>query len=119
MKGVMGCANRHVDESTLEKAFVMAWHGVLENKEYFLRKWEEHEKSEELLEVYRAKDFEKVTLDNKSIEIIDINFMLRILEHIKIFENGMLIVVFLDGTKVKCKNMNDNRKSEQNESGCF
>lgn len=56
-KGILGCNNRHVEESTLEKAFVMAWNGVLENKEYFQRKWAEQEKSEDLLVVYRAKDF--------------------------------------------------------------
>lgn len=100
VKGIMGCANRHVEESTLEKAFVMAWNGILENKEYFLRKWAEQEKSECLLEAYRAKDF-RILVNNVVIREMDINFMLRVLDCLKIFENGRLLLVFLDGTEIE------------------
>lgn len=100
----MGCANRHVEESTLEKAFVMAWTGILENKEYFLQKWEEQEKGEDLLEVYRAKDFRNLVSVTAEALKIDADFMLRVLQCIKVFEDGNLLVVFLDGTEVECKN---------------
>jgi len=102
VKGVMGCANRHVEESTLEKAFVMAWNGILENKEYFLQKWEDQKKSEDLLEIYRAKDFQELV----KAAVVDVkmgtDFMLRVLGCIKVFENGQLLVVFLDGTEIEC-----------------
>lgn len=104
VKGVMGCANRHVEESTLKKAFVMAWNGILENKEYFLRKWEEQKKSKNLMEVYRAKDFLELTKETVVEAKMETDFMLRILNHIKVFEDGTLMVVFLDGTEVECKN---------------
>lgn len=99
----MGCANRHVEESTLEQAFVMAWNGILENKEYFLQRWKQQEKSADLLEVYRAKDFRELA----NIDIMDgkmgTDFMLRVLDCIKVFENGQLIVVLLDGSGIECK----------------
>ena len=103
VKGVMGCANRHVDESTLEKAFVMAWNGILENKEYFLRKWEEQEKSGDLLEVYRAKDFLEEIQVRRKIKKMEADFVLKILDHIKVFEDGVLMVVFFDGTEIECR----------------
>lgn len=99
----MGCANRHVEESTLEKAFVMAWNGILKNMEYFLRKWEGQEKSEDLLEVYRAKDFQELLEMSVLAEKVDTNFMLRVLDYIKVFETGQLLVLFLDGTEIECK----------------
>ena len=34
---------------------------------------------------------------------MDTNFMLKILDHIKVFEDGVLVVVFLDGTEIECK----------------
>lgn len=101
VKGVMGCANRHVEESTLEKAFVMALNGILENKEYFLQKWMEQEKSGNFLEVYRAKDFLELAKD--TMVKVEKDFMLRVLDCIKIFENGQLLVVFLDGTEIECR----------------
>lgn len=98
----MGCANRHVEESTLEQAFVMAWNGILNNKEYFLRKWEEQEKSEDLLEVYRAKDFLGLMNHSVALDNVESGFMLRVLQCVKVFEGGELLVVFFDGTEVVC-----------------
>jgi site-specific DNA recombinase len=103
VKGIMGCGNRHVEESTLEKAFVMAWNGILENKEYFLRKWEAQKKSEDLLEVYRAKDFMELMQVVEKVEKINTDFAQRTLDHIKVFENGVLMVLFLDGTEIECR----------------
>ena len=34
----------------------------------------------------------------------DTDFMLKTLDHIKVFEDGTLLVVFLDGTEIECKN---------------
>lgn len=102
VKGVMGCGNRHVEESTLEKAFVMDWNGILENKEYFLLKWKEQEKSEDLLEVFRVKKFLELILEGEKIREIDTDLIQRIMDHIKVFENGTLVIVFLDGTQVEC-----------------
>lgn len=103
VKGVLGCENRHVEESTLEKAFVMAWNGILENRDYFWQKWEKQKESENLLEVYRAVDFQELVKGGKPLEKMETDFMLRVLDHIKVFEDGTLMVVFLDGTEIKCK----------------
>ena len=72
MKGVMGCGNRHVEESTLEKAFVMDWNGILENKEFFWGKWAEQEKSEDLLEVFRVRDFQELNKEVILVENIEV-----------------------------------------------
>lgn len=103
VKGVLGCNNRHVEESTLEKAFAMAWNGILENKEYFLRKWGEREKSENLLVVYRAKDFRELIKKSMLVEKFDTDLMLRVLDYVKVFEKSHLLVVLLDGTEIECK----------------
>lgn len=103
VKGVMGCGNRHVDESTLERAFIMAWNGILENKEHFTQKWEEQKKSEDLLKVYRSKGFQEAIQAGRKIEKVDTDFVLKILNHIKVFEDGVLAVTFFDGTEVECR----------------
>ena len=35
---------------------------------------------------------------------MDTDFMLKTMDHIKVFEDGILLVVFLDGTEIECKN---------------
>ena len=57
VKGVMGCANRHVEEETLIKAYLMAWNALVENREDFMEQWTEQLQSENLLEGYRAEKF--------------------------------------------------------------
>ncbi len=104
VKGVMGCANRHVEESTLEKVFVMAWNGILENKEYILRKWGKQMQGEDLQKVYRAKKFIEYTEETGNLMKVDTDFVLKTLDCIKVFEDGMLLVRFLDGTEIECKN---------------
>lgn len=63
----------------------------------------EQEKSEDLLEAYRAKDFhELIDVSMVAVEM-DTEFMLRVMDYIKVFENGQLVVTFLDGTEIECK----------------
>ena len=60
--------------------------------------------SENLLEGYWADKFIKYTDEAEKLKEMDTDFMLKTLDHIKIFEDGTLLVVFLDGTEIECKN---------------
>jgi predicted phage tail component-like protein len=104
VKGVMGCANRHVEEETLIKAYLMAWNALVENREDFMEQWTEQLQSENLLEGYRAEKFIEYTDGAEPLTEMDTDFMLKTLDHIKVFEDGTLLVVFLDRTEIECKN---------------
>ena len=43
------------------------------------------------------------TKDAKLLKEMDMNFMLKTLDHIKVFEEETLLVVFLDGSKIECR----------------
>lgn len=103
VKGVIGCGNRHVEESTLEKAYVMAWNAILENRQQLAEKWKEQMQGEDLLGTYHAEKFAEYTDGAEPITEMDTDFMLKTLDHIKVFEDGMLRVVFLEGTEIECK----------------
>lgn len=100
----MGCANRHVEEETLIKAYLMAWNALVENRENFMEQWTEQLQSENLLESCRAEKFIEYTDGAEPLTEMDTDFMLKTLDHIKVFEDGTLLVVFLDGTEIECKN---------------
>lgn len=99
VKGVMGCANRHIDESTLEEIFVKAWNSLMENKEACMRKWERMRKGKNPLLAYRAEQLIKYA--NMDMQKFDAEQMHRILECIMIFETGKISVRYLDGTIVE------------------
>ena len=104
VKGVMECVNRHVEEETLIKAYLMAWNALVENREDFMEQWTEQLQSENLLEGYRAEKFIEYTDGAEPLTEMDTDFMLKTLDHIKVFEDGTLLVVFLDETEIECKN---------------
>lgn len=99
VKGVMGCANRHIDESTLEEIFVKAWNSLMENKEACIQKWERMRKGKNPLLTYRAEQLIKYA--NMDMQKFDAEQMHRILECIMIFETGKISVRYLDGTIVE------------------
>lgn len=83
---------------------MMSWNAILENKEHFIEKWKTQSQSDDLLFAYRAKRFIIFVQETELIEKMEIDFMLETLDHIKIFEDGLLLVVFLEGTEIECKN---------------
>ena len=70
----------------------------------FMEQWTEQLQSEKLLEGYRAEKFIEYTDGAEPLTEMDTDFMLKTLDHIKVFEDGTLLVVFLDGTEIECKN---------------
>ena len=58
----------------------------------------------EPVEDYRAEKLIEYTDGAEPLMEMDTDFMLKTLDHIKVFEDGTLLVVFLDGTEIECKN---------------
>ena len=81
----------------------MAWNALVENREAFMERWKEQMQSENLLEGYRAEKFIEYTDGVQLLTEMDTDFMLKTLDYIKVFENGTLLVVFLDGTEIECR----------------
>ena len=56
---------------------------------------------EDLLAKFRAMDFMEIMKNAQPIKELDINLMLRTVDCIKVYENGMVVTVFLDGTEIE------------------
>lgn len=56
--------------------------------------------------MYRAKDFQKLVEDDFQMETSNVDFLIRVLDCIKVNNNGTLQVLFMDDTKVECTNEN-------------
>lgn len=104
VKGILGCGNRHVEEETLIKAYLLAWNALVVNRDSFLKRWKKQRQSENLLECYRAERFIEYTEGTEPLTEMNTSFMVKTLDYIKVFEDGKLVVAFLDGTVSECKN---------------
>ena len=58
----------------------------------------------EPLERLSSREVHRIYRWAKPLTEMDTDFMLKTLDHIKVFEDGTLLVVFLDGTEIECKN---------------
>lgn len=54
-----------------------------------------------MLAKFRAMDFMEVTKGAQSIKELDIDLMLRTVDHIMVYESGIVVTVFLDGTEIE------------------
>ncbi len=101
LKGVMGCVNRHVDEDTLRKVFFKTWKSLPENREQAALEWDDVLQGNDLLKRYRAKKLLELIENMQPIEEINTDFMLCILNYIKVYEEGKLEVVLFNEKKIE------------------
>ncbi|WP_349948893.1 recombinase family protein [Lacrimispora sp. BS-2] len=104
VKGVMGCANRHVEEDTLIEIYLMAWNRLLECREMLAPEWEGKMQGADMLAKFRAMDFMEITKEAQPLQEMDIALMLQTVDHVKVYESGMIVAVFLEGTEIEWKN---------------
>ncbi len=103
VKGVLGCSNRHIDDSTLHELFIMAWNKLVAEKRFYTRKWKENIKEENLLKRYYAREFIHMVDVIGMIETMETNHMLATLDNMKVFSDGQIMITFLEGTEITIK----------------
>ena len=101
VKGVLGCGNLHIYEDTLIAIYLMAWNRLLECREMLVPEWESKMQGDDLLAKFRAMDFMEITKNVEPINGLDIDLMLRTVDYIKVYESGVMVTVFLDGTEIE------------------
>lgn len=79
----------------------MAWNALIDNREEIKERWERFAEFGNPLEQYRAVQFADITEGAEHIKDFDTDFMLKTLDHIKVFESGKLLVTFMDGTEME------------------
>jgi site-specific DNA recombinase len=76
---------------------------VVENKDYFMDKWIGMKDSEDLLIRYRAREFMKIIENAEKIDEFDIDLYFKLIEKMKVFDKGKIVLYLLDGTEIECE----------------
>ena len=101
-KGKKGCLSRHIDDEVLYQAFINVFNTMIENKGYFLDKWEKLKSSDNRLQRYKAKQFAKIIRTTGDISKFDIDLYFALTEKIMVLSGGRLIISLIDGTDIEC-----------------
>lgn len=103
VKGEKGCENKHIDDRVLYQAFVNTFNAMVENKNYFMEKWTKELQRENVLVIYKMKQFIKILADAKVIKEFDMDLFFKIIEKMTVFEGEKIIVTLIDGTEIECE----------------
>ncbi|WP_334293163.1 recombinase family protein [Alkalithermobacter paradoxus] len=101
VKGKKSCENKHIDDKVLYYAFINTFNVMVENKEYFIKKWEDELDSENVLVRYKAKLFINILADVEKVEEFDVDMYFRLVEKMTVFDGEKIIVSLLDGTEIE------------------
>lgn len=92
------CTNRYVTEETFKKLFVMSWNEVVMHQEEYQERWQENIKSEDVLLRYKTRLLMKHVATGE-IKGVEPELMMAVMDHITVFEDGRLQILFYDGTE--------------------
>lgn len=103
VKGKIGCHNKHIDEHVLYEAFVSLFNVLLENKEYFLHKWQGLLETGNVLQQYKARQFIDIISKSEVLEAFDVYLYFAFVEKMTVYNNDKLKVTLIDGTEIECQ----------------
>ena len=102
VKGKKGCDSRHIDDGVLYQAFLDVFRTLVENRDFFMKKWQERLANENALVRYKAKQFMGVLEDAEVIDEFDAELYFALVEKMTVCVGGRMVVSLLDGTAVEC-----------------
>ena len=96
------CSNRYIMEDALIKLFIMSWNEIAGNYEDYLDLWNKNLKEGDELLLYKTRQLMAVAKRGK-IKELDGELMIMVMDYIKVFESGKLVIRFYDGTEFECE----------------
>ena len=85
----------------LYKIFVEVFNAIIENRDYFIKKWRECLDDENVLKKYKARQFIKIFERAQKIEKFDVDLYYKVIEKIVIYQGNKVIVGLLDGSEIE------------------
>jgi len=103
VKGVKGCDSKHIEDAVLYQVFINTFNAMIENKAYFLEKWQDGLVSDNLLQRYKSKQFIEIMTRAEVMVEFDKDLFFALVEKMVVFDGGRVIVTLLDGTELECE----------------
>lgn len=80
VKGEKGCPNKNIDDKVLYQSFRNTFNAIIDNNDYFIEKWKDALKSDNVLVTYRSKQFIKIIEKAEQIKEFEVNLFLKLIE---------------------------------------
>jgi len=103
VKGIKGCDSKHIDDGVLYQVFINTFNAIIENKDYFMGKWQELLGDDNLLKQYKARQFIGIITEAEVMVEFDVGLYFALVEKMVVYDGGRVVVGLLDGTAVECE----------------
>ncbi|WP_245824108.1 zinc ribbon domain-containing protein [Sporomusa malonica] len=101
-KGEKGCNSKHIYNEVLYQVVINIFNTLIENRDYFIAKWNERLKSDNALYRYKARQFMKIILETAPLTEFKIDLYKALAEKMTVVDGKQIIVTLLDGTELEC-----------------
>ena len=103
-KGVKGCGTGHVDEEVLKRVFIEVFNTLVDNKQYFLDKWQQDMTDADVLKKYRLKEFSGILEHEDKMVEFNEDICMQMLKQIDVVDDKkQLVVHLLDDSSLECE----------------
>lgn len=103
VKGIKGCESKHIDDKVLYQVFINTFNAIIENKDYFMGKWQELLRDDDLLKRYKARQFIGIIIEAEVMVEFDIRLYFALVEKMLAFDGWRVVVGLLDGASLECE----------------
>lgn len=103
IKGKRGCDSKHIDNRVLYQVVINTFNTMIENKNYFMEKWKQNLKNDNLLQRYKAQQFIEIFNNVEPQKEFDMDLYFKTIEKMTTFKYNKIMVTLLDGTDVECE----------------
>lgn len=76
---------------------------MIENKNYFMEKWEKNLESDNVLKRYKARQFIEILKKSEPLKGFNMDLFYSITEKMVVINDKKVVVRLLDGTEVECE----------------
>lgn len=103
-KGVKGCGTGHVDEEMLKKVFMEVFNALVDNRQGFIKKWQQEMENADALEKYRLKEFTEIMEHEDKMVEFNESICMQMLKQIDVVDDKKLLIVhLLDDSSLECE----------------
>lgn len=86
------------------QVFIEVFNTLIDNKQYFLDKWQKDLVEADELKTYRLNEFRRILEHTDKLQHFNEDLCMQMIESIKVIDSkGKFIVTLLDGSNMSCK----------------
>jgi uncharacterized ubiquitin-like protein YukD len=101
LRGKKSCESGHIADKVLYQVFVNVFNTLVENKDYFMEKWETQIEDDDVLRRVVTKRFIDIVKGSQAIKQFDVDLYFKMVEKMTVVDEDKIVVTLLDESEIE------------------